>query len=140
MRILFFGLPGSGKTTLADTLASLLPQTHRINADEVRKTFTDWDFTPEGRIRQAKRMHDLSVWVHEKCAAEYVISDFVAPTTLHRTEFNADFAVWMDTIPEGRFADTNALWEPPERYEYDIRILNKNAEVEVQRIIQHLNS
>ena len=42
------GLPGSGKTTLANELAPLL-NAKRLNADEVRKEANDWDFSEEGR-------------------------------------------------------------------------------------------
>ena len=38
------GLPGSGKTTLANELAPLL-NAKRLNADEVRKEANDWDFS-----------------------------------------------------------------------------------------------
>ena len=57
--ILIMGLPGSGKTTLATELAPLI-KAKRINADEVRKKANDWDFSEEGRKRQAKRMSDLA--------------------------------------------------------------------------------
>ena len=49
------GLPGSGKTTLADEIGPKL-NAKRLNADEVRKEANDWDFSEEGRKRQAKRM------------------------------------------------------------------------------------
>ena len=55
MKILIFGLPGSGKTTLAKPFADLIGGVH-INADEVRGHYDDWDFSPEGRMRQAMRM------------------------------------------------------------------------------------
>ena len=58
-KFLVMGLPGAGKTTLADKLATKIPSV-RINADEIRKRYNDWDFSKEGRIRQAKRMRDLS--------------------------------------------------------------------------------
>ena len=47
------GLPGAGKTTLAEQLAPKL-NAKRLNADEVRKAANDWDFSEEGRKRQAK--------------------------------------------------------------------------------------
>ena len=59
MKILIMGLPGSGKTTLASKLVPLL-NAKWINNDEARKAANDWDFSEEGRIRQAKRMADLA--------------------------------------------------------------------------------
>ena len=44
MKILIFGLPGSGKTTLAEPLAKLLGGVH-INADEVRKQYEGHDMS-----------------------------------------------------------------------------------------------
>ena len=54
------GLPGSGKTTLANELAPML-NAKRLNADEVRKEANDWDFSEEGRKRQASRMADFAL-------------------------------------------------------------------------------
>ena len=50
--ILIMGLPGSGKTTLADELAPIL-NAKRLNAVEVRKEANGWDFAEEGSKRQA---------------------------------------------------------------------------------------
>ena len=58
--ILIMGLPGAGKTTLAEELAPKL-NAKRLNADEVRKEANDWDFSEEGRKRQAKRMADFAL-------------------------------------------------------------------------------
>ena len=75
MKILICGLPGSGKTTLAEPLAELLGAVW-INADQVRKKYDDWDFTPEGRIRQAQRMRHLSDGA--VMAGKVVVTDFVS--------------------------------------------------------------
>ena len=93
--ILIMGLPGSGKTTLASELAPLI-NAKRINADEVRKTANDWDFSEEGRLRQAKRMADLATKYKEN--GNYVIADFICPTPETRNLFPADYIVWVDTI------------------------------------------
>tara|TARA_B110000503_G_C7078667_1_gene384117 strand:- start:128 stop:556 length:429 start_codon:yes stop_codon:yes gene_type:complete len=110
MKILIFGLPGSGKSTLAEPFAELIGGIW-INADQVRKHYDDWDFTPEGRTRQAQRMKYLSDGV--VMAGKVAIADFVCPTMLTRKEFNADFCVWMNTINQGRYEDTNSIFEQP---------------------------
>ena len=50
-KILIMGLPGSGKTTLASKLVPLI-EAKWINADNVRKSANDWDFSSEGRKRK----------------------------------------------------------------------------------------
>ena len=117
MKILIFGLPGSGKTTLAKPFADLIGGVH-LNADDVRGHYQDWDFTPEGRMRQAARMRYLADGVVR--AGKVAIADFVAPTDQARMEFNADFTVWMDTINEGRFEDTNAMFVKPPHCDYHV--------------------
>ena len=105
------GLPGSGKTTLAKNLVPLI-KAKWINADEVRKAANDWDFSEEGRKRQAKRMADKAEALKQE--GSNVVADFICPTPAARELFNADYIVWVDTIKEGRFADTNAMFVKPE--------------------------
>lgn len=125
-RILIMGLPGAGKTTLASKLAAELGYDCLwLNADEIRQKYNDWDFSQEGRIRQSRRMRDLA----DISNKQYVLVDFVAPLIEMREIFSADFTIWMDTIQQGRFADTNAIFVPPKNFEYDIRIKDFNYNV-----------
>ena len=111
------GLPGAGKTTLADELAPKLGA-KRLNADEVRKAANDWDFSEEGRTRQSKRMADFAFKL--KSEGNYVVADFVCPTPEARSLFPADFVIWVDTIKEGRFDDTNKMFVKPAKYDFHV--------------------
>mgnify|MGYP006175851635 CR=1 FL=1 len=115
--ILIMGLPGSGKTTLANELAPLL-KAKRLNADEVRKAANDWDFSEEGRSRQAKRMADFAKKL--KKDENYVVVDFICPTPKARSLFPADYIIWVDTIKEGRFEDTNKMFVKPEKFNFHV--------------------
>jgi adenylylsulfate kinase len=117
MKILIMGLPGSGKSTLAAPFAQLVNGVW-LNADAVRKEYNDWDFSPEGRIRQAQRMRYLADGVVR--AGQVAVADFVCPTEQARTEFAPDYTVWMDTIKAGRFEDTNRMFVPPSHVDYHV--------------------
>lgn len=125
MKILICGLPGSGKTTLADGLGKLIPSV-RVNADEVRKKYDDWDFSAEGRIRQAARMRHLSDGI--VMANKTALVDFVCPTEETRKEFGADYVIWMNCIEAGRFDDTNKMFVAPTKYNREFTEWN-DAEV-----------
>ncbi|MDC0454855.1 adenylyl-sulfate kinase [Candidatus Pelagibacter sp.] len=132
--ILIMGLPGSGKTTLADELASLL-NAKRLNADEVRKEANDWDFSEEGRKRQAKRMADFALKL--KKDENFVIADFICPTPEARALFPADFIIWVDTIKEGRFDDTNKMFVKPDKF--DFHVTTQDAKNWAPKIIKEIN-
>jgi hypothetical protein len=135
-RILIMGLPGAGKTYLAERLKAQLEQNGCtvgwLNADEVRRHFNDWDFSREGRIRQSLRMRDLA----DESNTDYCIVDFVAPLTEMRNNFKADWCIWMDTIDAGRYEDTNKMFVPPEVY--DFRITEQNGEKWSEFVAQHI--
>ena len=111
------GLPGSGKTTLANELAQLI-NAKRLNADEVRMEANDWDFSDEGRKRQARRMAGFALKLKEQ--GNFVLADFICPTPEARALFPADFIIWVDTIKEGRFEDTNKMFVKPDKFDYHV--------------------
>ncbi|MDA9653518.1 adenylyl-sulfate kinase [Candidatus Pelagibacter sp.] len=131
--ILIMGLPGSGKTTLANELAPML-NAKRLNADEVRKEANDWDFSEEGRKRQAKRMADFALKL--KNEGNNVIADFICPTPEARSLFPADFIIWVDTINKGRFDDTNKMFVKPEKF--DFRVTTQDAKNWVPKILKEI--
>jgi len=131
------GLPGAGKTYLAQHIVDHLQAEKKrvgwLNADDVRKKYNDWDFSEAGRIRQSLRMRELADAMTD---VDYVICDFVAPLVEMRNNFKADWTIWMDTIDEGRFEDTNKAFTPPEVY--DFRVTEKNAEKWAEFIGNHI--
>jgi adenylylsulfate kinase len=131
--ILVMGLPGAGKTTLANELAPLL-KAKRVNADEIRKAANDWDFSEEGRIRQSKRMAENAIKL--KNEGNYVIADFICPTPEARNLFPADIIIWVDTIKEGRFDDTNQMFVKPEKY--DFHVTSQDAKHWASKIIKEI--
>ena len=151
------GLPGAGKTFLATALKKYIEENSGIhhfpmerainmeyvphnykcsvdwfNADEIRKRFNDWDFSREGRIRQSLRMAEFAL----KCSSDFVICDFVAPLVEMRNNFKADWTIWVDTIDQGRFDDTNKAFIPPDVY--DFRVTEQNADKWAEFIGQHI--
>lgn len=117
MKILIMGLPGSGKTWLAEKLQKRLDCAW-YNADEIRRMANDWEFTDLARFRQANRMASLANT--ESMFGRTVICDFVCPTEITRDVFDAGYVVWMDTIEEGRFEDTNKVFEKPTKVDYHV--------------------
>lgn len=136
-KILIMGLPGAGKTYLAQYILEHLQNANKrvawLNADDVRKKYDDWDFSHEGRIRQSKRMRELA---ENMVGMDYVICDFVAPLVEMRNNFKADWTIWVDTIREGRYADTNKLFVEPEQY--DFRVIEQNSEKWSEFISVHI--
>lgn len=154
------GLPGSGKTYLAKALKAYLEEHGDVekinpmrlltkeaiflnedefnvkvdwfNADEIRQKFNDWDFSKEGRIRQSIRMAQFAM----ECSGDYVICDFVAPLVEMRNNFKADWTIWVDTIKEGRYEDTNKAFIEPDVY--DFRVTEQDCEKWAEFIGNHI--
>ena len=131
--ILIMGLPGSGKTTLANELSKLI-ECKRLNADEIRKAANDWDFSEEGRKKQAIRMSDAALKIKKE--GKNVIADFICPTPEARELFPADYIVWVDTIKEGRFEDTNQMFVKPEKFNF--HVTTQDAKVWASKILEDL--
>jgi adenylylsulfate kinase len=127
MKILIFGLPGAGKTWLAERLQKHIPNCAWFNADRIREMADDWDFTPEGRLRQATRMKNIADY--ERDNNRWVICDFVCPTKHTREMFDADLSIWVDTISEGRFEDTNKMFEIPSSFDYHVNHFYSDQEI-----------
>ena len=131
--ILIMGLPGSGKTTLANEIGPML-NAKRLNADDVRKKANDWDFSEEGRKRQSKRMADFAL--NLKNEGNFVVADFICPTPETRELFPADFIIWVDTIKEGKFDDTNKMFVKPEKF--DFHVTTQDAKSWASKIIKEI--
>ena len=163
MKILVCGLPGSGKTWLAERLVKHINNCAWYNADVLRKYSNDWDFSLEGSIRQANRMKTFADF--ERSNGRWVICDFVAPTKKAREAFAPDFIIWLDTIKKGRvvsskinelkniknlpfdvdtlfsskaFEDTNKMFEPPKKI--DKHITRFLSDEEIKNIANEIQS
>ena len=127
-KILIMGLPGSGKTTLAEKLVPALGAVW-FNADAIRQEIhKDLGFSEEDRLEHSRRMGKLSEWA--ALGGGFVVADFCCPTESTREAFNPDFVIWVDRIQEGRYADTNQMFEIPthdKRWNENDLVLNKGT-------------
>ena len=131
------GLSGAGKSELAKELHGLFQKNNilsiRINGDEVREASNDWDFSPDGRVRQAQRIARLA----KKSEAQFVIADFIAPTKETRDIFNADMLIWLDTIRSSKYTNTDVVFQNPKNYQFKIN--KKNSKKWAKTIFDKIN-
>ncbi len=134
--IQIIGLPGSGKTTLANTLAGRLGAI-QLNADKVREDLSsDLGFSSEDRVEQARRLGAIARLLAAQ--GQTVVVDFVCPTAETRASFGeADIVIWMDTLQESRFQDTNLIWEAPSKF--DVRFADLEQKDKADIIISKFN-
>ena len=139
-KILIMGLSGSGKTSLSDAIKDAYTGTvYTLNADKVRKDANDWDFSEEGRIRQAKRMASLAEKIGvDSIEKDILIVDFICPTVETRSLFNADIVIWMDTVKECEYEDTNEQFQRPQFSTENIHyyVTTKNAQHWAKQFIE----
>lgn len=130
MIIQIIGLPGSGKTTLATALADRINAVH-LNADYVRSTInSDLGFTIEDRIEHSRRLGEMAKMLSAQ--GLIVVVDFICPTAQTRIAFGKpDILIWMDTITEGRFENTNKLWEKPNEFDYHFVSYDSNKQTDL---------
>ncbi len=137
MKILIFGLPGSGKTYLAKKLMEHFgtARAEWLNADQIREECNDWDFSESGRERQLQRMRILAE--RAESHGRIAVCDFICPLNEYRKIFDADYAIWMNTIEKGRYEDTNQLFEKPCAF-VDYVVTEKRDDLDVEAIISLL--
>lgn len=135
MIIQIIGLPGSGKTTLAKSLKERTDGVH-LNADEVRATInSDLDFSMSNRVEHARRLGEIARLLSRQ--GKLVIVDFVCPTVETRRAFGKpDILIWMNTISEGRYENTNSIWQDPSDYDLSINEFSDNS---TDRVIEKFN-
>jgi len=135
-KILIMGLPGSGKTTLAELLVPRLEAVW-FNADAVRtEIHKDLGFSKEDRLEHSRRLGKLCEFSSKY--GSFSVADFVCPTEEARELFNADFTIWVDRIEEGRFEDTNKMFEAPSSY--DIRLSSGTPQEWMDAVMTALNN
>ena len=115
------GLPDSGKTTLGEKLSKKF-NIPFWDADIVREIYNDWDFSGQGRERQSLRMRYLAE------IDPISISAFIAPHPCYKLNFFPDKVIWMDTVKDCKYEDTNELFTPPRKFDVRIEKLGNDDE------------
>ena len=136
MKILIYGLSGAGKSTLTTALKIKLGAPV-VNGDDIRHTHNDWDFSIDGRMRQAYRIAEYAnTW---NKINEIVLVDIIAPLQDMREIVDPDFSILMDTISTCKYEDTNNIFDKgtPDltitSFEYDIDEIVES----IQKFLKH---
>ena len=130
MKILIMGLPGTGKTWLGERVGKHFNIPY-WDADDIRRIYNDWNFSSLGREKQALRMRKLAE------VDPISISGFVCPLPGYRRHFFPDKVIWMDTIKESDYEDTNKLFPPPTKF--DVRITKWIDEKKLYNSLEDFN-
>tara|TARA_R100000008_G_scaffold77584_1_gene58085 strand:- start:476 stop:1258 length:783 start_codon:yes stop_codon:yes gene_type:complete len=118
MKVLVFGLPGSGKTYACERIAKAFgDRAVHINGDQMREEADDWDFSEAGRWRQFRRMLNKANAVDD--AGKVALIDFICPFKSAREQMEADLVIFMNHITTSEYEDTNKMFEWPKYAEYD---------------------
>jgi adenylylsulfate kinase-like enzyme len=111
--ILIMGLSGNGKTTFYNNIKTSLKDHLYLNADEIRKSYNDWDFSISGRIRQAHRMKSLS----EKSEESLIVIDMICPLKEMRSIIKPDIIFFINRKDSSKYPDTDIIFEMPSKDE-----------------------
>jgi hypothetical protein len=127
IRILIMGLPGAGKTTLADELNELILSlglhTLRLNENRLKAEYPD---LTEEQIR----------WMIAGATVDYVVADFEAQTIHDRRVVNPHYLVWVNTAPEDEYQFLNYGFDPP--FKYNMCVTTKDAPKWAREIFLHI--
>jgi adenylylsulfate kinase len=108
--ILVMGLSGSGKTTFSRKLQNFYKtDTLYLNADDIRAKHQDWDFTYDGRIRQAERMKSYI----DDTSNKTIIVDMICPLVEMRKIICPNIIFYIDRIKKSKYPDTDQIFIPP---------------------------
>ena len=126
MKVVVFGLPGSGRSTLARELGRALDAVV-LDEDKLFETLnSDLDRSPQGYVESARRIG----WVASAVLDSGVncVCDLLLPTKQSRDSFRIStrevFAIWMDTIDSSKDANANAMWDILEPVHCNLHISN----------------
>ena len=106
-----------------------------MNAEYVRNKYNDWDFTSKGRLRQTLRMCHLADGV--VMAGKIAVADFVCPTQITRDWFKADYTVWMDTLKESQYEDTNSIFMKPDKVDYHVNEWFEDTHAQLVKVVKN---